>query len=159
MSLTVREARKGDGEALHQLVRVLADHHGDVSKVVSTPELIEVGLCEPSDRHGCLVAELDGAVVGFAYWYEIFTTYTARNKMYLEDIAVAPEARGTGAGFALMRAVAKLCVERGCPRFEWLAMNTNAEGQKFYAQVGGKVLEGGQTWQMWGDDIAALAEG
>jgi GNAT superfamily N-acetyltransferase len=158
MSVSVREARAGDGCALHRLVCELADHHGDLQHVVSTPEQLEAALCVPSDCHGCLVAEVDGEVVGLAYWYEIFTTFTARNKIYLEDIVVSTQARGTGAGFALMKSVAQICVERECPRFEWLAMSDNVAGQKFYTQIGGKVLEGAETWQLWHDDIAALAE-
>ena len=38
MSITIREAKPGDGPALHRLVRELADHHDELDRVVSTPE-------------------------------------------------------------------------------------------------------------------------
>ncbi len=158
MSITIREAKPGDGPALYRLVRELADHHGELDRVVSTPEALETGLCSPSERDGCLVAECDGEVVGFVYWYEIFTTFTAMPKLYMEDICVSRHARGTGAGFALVKALAEICVERGCPRFEWLAMQDNEAGQKFYSQIGATVLRGADTWQLWGAEIQALAE-
>ncbi|WP_108881261.1 GNAT family N-acetyltransferase [Anderseniella sp. Alg231-50] len=158
MSITIREAKPGDGPVLHRLVRELADHHGELDRVVSTPDALEAGLCSSSDRHGCLIAECDGEPVGFVYWYEIFTTFTAKPKLYMEDICVSKQARGTGAGFALVRALAEICMERGCPRFEWLAMEDNDAGRKFYSQIGATVLRGADTWQLWDADISALAE-
>ncbi len=158
MNIVIRDARAGDGAALHRLVCDLAEHHGHLDDVVSTPEQLEAVLCAAADHRGCLVAEAAGEIVGLAYWYEVFTTFTARNKIYLEDIVVSSTARGSGAGLALMKAVAQVCVDRDCPRFEWLAMSDNRAGQKFYSKVGGKVLDGAETWQMWGNDIKALAE-
>ena len=64
MSITIREAKPGDGPALHRLVRELADHHDELDRVVSTPEALEAGLCSPSERDGCLIAECDGEPVG-----------------------------------------------------------------------------------------------
>lgn len=158
MSVVIRDARVGDGEALHRLICDLADHHGELHHVVSRPAQLEAVLCAPSDHRGCLVAEAGGEVVGLAYWYEVFTTFAARNKLYLEDIVVSPSARGGQIGLALMKALAQICVERGYPRFEWLAMKDNEAGQRFYAQIGGQVRAGAETWQLWDEQIAALAE-
>ena len=110
------------------------------------------------DRGGCLIAEYGGEPVGFAYWYEVFTTFAGKPKLYMEDICVSKHARGTGAGFALIKALAGICVERGYTRFEWLAMADNQAGQKFYTQIGGRVRRGADTWQLWDADIRALVE-
>jgi ribosomal protein S18 acetylase RimI-like enzyme len=159
MTVSVRPARPGDGEALHRLVVALAEHQHEAHLVTSTPEQIEAVLCAGDDRQGCFVAEADGAIVGFAYWYTLVTTYTAQTKLYMEDLCVLPEARGQGAGLALMRALAQLCMKRGYRRFEWLAMEDNEVGKAFYRRIGGKVKRGAETWQMWGDDVRMLAEG
>jgi len=158
MSIVIREARRGDGPAIHRLVCELAEHHDELDRVVSKPEALEAGLCSPSDRGGCLIAERDGETVGFAYWYEVFTTFSGKPKLYMEDICVSRHARGTGAGFALVKTLAGICVERGYSRFEWLAMEDNEAGQKFYAQIGGTVRRGADTWQLRDADIQALAE-
>ena len=159
MTVAVRPARPGDGEALHRLVVALAEHQNEAHLVTSTPDQLEAVLCADEERQGCFVAEMDGAIVGFAYWYTLFTTYTAQTKLYMEDLCVLPEARGAGVGLALLRALARLCMERGYRRFEWLAMDDNETGIAFYRRIGGKVKAGAQTWQMWGDQISALAEG
>jgi ribosomal protein S18 acetylase RimI-like enzyme len=159
MTVSVRPARSGDGEALHRLVLALAEHQNEAHLVTSTPGQLETVLCTDDQHQGCLVAEVDGAIAGFAYWYTLFTTYTAETKLYMEDLCVLPEARGKGVGIALLRALARLCVERGYKRFEWLAMDDNDVGKAFYQRIGSKVKRGAETWQMWGDQISALAEG
>ena len=158
MTISIREAMSGDGPVLHRLVCELADHHDELERVVAKPDDLEAGLVSASNHQGCLIAENEGEPVGFVYWYEVFTTFSAKPKLYMEDICVSERARGTGTGFALVKALARICVERGCSRFEWLAMKDNAEGQKFYTQIGGKVRRGADTWQLLDDEIVELAE-
>ncbi len=158
MNITIREAKAGDGPVLHRLVCELANHHDELDRVVSKPEELEAVLVSMCDHRGCLIAENKGEVVGFAYWYEVFTTFSARPKLYMEDICVSSSARGTGAGFALVKALARICVERGYTRFEWLAMKDNEAGQRFYRQIGGQIRRGADTWQLTDDEIVMLAE-
>jgi ribosomal protein S18 acetylase RimI-like enzyme len=158
MNIKIREARAGDGPVLHRLVCELADHHQELEHVVAKPDDLEAGLVSASGNQGCLIAECEGEAVGFVYWYEVFTTFSAKPKLYMEDICVSKNARGTGAGFALVKALAQICVERGCPRFEWLAMKDNEAGQKFYTRIGGRVRRGAETWRLEDDDIVMLAE-
>lgn len=158
MSTRIREARAGDGPDLHRLVCELADHQDELERVVSTPEELEAGLVSSADRRGCLIAEREEEVVGFVYWYEVFTTYSARPKLYMEDICVSQRARGTGAGYALVKALAQICVDRGYSRLEWLAMQDNQAGKTFYTRIGGKVRQGAETWHLQDEDISMLAE-
>jgi GNAT superfamily N-acetyltransferase len=158
MSVEVRDARAGDGAALHRLVVALAEHQNEAELVSATPEQLEKALCTSRADRGCLIAEVNGEPVGFVYWYLAFTTYKAEYKMWMEDLCVLPAARGTGAGLALVKALAQICVERGITRFEWLAMSDNDVGRAFYAKLGGKVRAGADTWQMWQPQIEALAK-
>jgi GNAT superfamily N-acetyltransferase len=159
MSVSVRQARAGDGPVLHTLVVALAQHQNEAQLVTATPDALETALCTPQADHGCLIAEADGEPVGFVYWYVAFTTYKAEYKMWMEDLCVLPRARGTGAGLALVKALARICIERDIGRFEWLAMQDNEVGRAFYRKLGGKVRAGADTWQMWRPEIEALAEG
>lgn len=158
MTVEVRTARAGDGDALHRLVVALAEHQNEAELVTATPEALEKALCVPQADRGCLIAEANGEPVGFVYWYLAFTTYKAEYKLWMEDLCVLPEARGTGAGLALVRALAQVCVDRGINRFEWLAMRDNDVGRAFYTKLGGKVRAGADTWQMWQPQIEALAK-
>ena len=158
MSVVIRRAGAGDGPALRNLIVALADHQGQAELVTVNADVLEGVLCSPSDHRGCLVAELDGTAVGLAYWYEVFTTFTGKPKLYLEDLIVSPQVRAAGIGYQLMEGLAKICVERGYPRFEWLALSENEVGRKFYRRIGGSIKQGADTWHLPEAGIRALAE-
>jgi ribosomal protein S18 acetylase RimI-like enzyme len=159
MNVQVRKAKTGDGPVLLRLVMDLARHHGEEAAVTATAGQLEAVLCSPSETRGCLVATVKDNIVGFAYWYLVFTTFAARDKVYLEDLVVEPGMRGSGIARALMRAVSQECVERDLNRLEWLAMDSNEAGNRFYRSIGGEIRNGAQTWQLPPDMIRALAGG
>src|SRR3546814_17708561 len=72
-----------------------------------------------------LIGELGGAPQGFALFFHNFSTFEGRPGIYLEDLFVRPEARGSGLGKALLAHLAKLCVERDCARLEWWVLDWN----------------------------------
>ena len=157
MSIVIRSARAGDGLALRDLIVALADHQGQADLVTAKAAELEKVLCSADDHRGCLVADMDGMPVGLAYWYEVFTTFSGKSKLYLEDLIVSPQARSSGAGFLLMQKLAQICVERGYPRFEWLALSENEVGRKFYRRIGGSIKQGADTWHLPEKAIRSLA--
>lgn len=78
-------------------------------------------------------------------------------KLFLEDIFVAPEARGTGAGFALFREVAREAERRGCGAMEWLVLDWNRLGMDFYHRLGGQHEEIWLPYAMERDAIERVA--
>jgi GNAT superfamily N-acetyltransferase len=58
--------------------------------------------CSAKPRAFADIAEIDGAPVGFALWFYNYSTFVGRHGIYLEDLFVRPEARGSGAGKALL---------------------------------------------------------
>jgi ribosomal protein S18 acetylase RimI-like enzyme len=61
----------------------------------------------------------------------------------MEDLFVAPEARGGGVAEALIEACAERCRERGAPKLEWLTATDNQRAQAVYDRVGGT----GEVWK------------
>jgi GNAT superfamily N-acetyltransferase len=59
-----------------------------------------------------------------------------RPSLYLEDLFVLPEERGTGAGKALLRALARIALRRGCGRMEWTVLDWNRPAIRFYERLG-----------------------
>ena len=70
--------------------------------------------------------------VGYAIWFETYSTFLAKPTMYLEDLFVLEEARGTGAGGMLFDHVRALGEERGCGRMEWQVLDWNTLARDFY---------------------------
>ncbi|TYP66798.1 acetyltransferase (GNAT) family protein [Stutzerimonas stutzeri] len=87
-----------------------------------------------------------------------YSTWLGRNGLYLEDLYVTPEARGTGAGKALLKHLARLAVSRGCGRFEWSVLDWNEPAIRFYEALGARPQEEWTTYRLAGDALRALAE-
>jgi GNAT superfamily N-acetyltransferase len=107
--------------------------------------------------YGHVAVDADDAPIGFAVWYLSFSTWEGTNGIHLEDLYVRPEARGTGAGGALLATLAALCVERGWRRLEWVMLDWNPAAD-FYAALGATVVEDWLPYRLSGDALARLAE-
>lgn len=98
--MTIREATPDDVPAILRLVRDLAVYEREPDAVEATEEHFGAALF-PSDGSATTfahVAEVDGEVVGMAIWYLTFSTWTGVNGIWLEDLFVQPEHRGSGVG-------------------------------------------------------------
>ena len=83
----------------------------------------------------CLVAESAGRVVGFAHVREQPDTFTAGPGWYLDDLYTEPEARGTGAGTALLEAIAEHARAQGGGTIRWITADDNERAQRVYDRL------------------------
>jgi GNAT superfamily N-acetyltransferase len=83
----------------------------------------------------------DGPAVGYAIWFETYSSFLARPTMYLEDLFVLESARGAGAGGRLFDHVRTLGAQRGCGRMEWQALDWNTLARDFYHRRDGRWLK------------------
>jgi GNAT superfamily N-acetyltransferase len=149
----IREAEPSDVPVLLALVRELATYEREPDAVVATEADLHAALFGPDPSAGCHVVEVDGALVGFALWYRTFSTWLGKPGLWLEDLFVRPEHRGSGLGRALLVHLASLCVERGWSRFEWWVLDWNESAQGFYRSLGARPED---EWTVWRVDGAAL---
>lgn len=105
------------------------------------------------------VAEIDAIVVGFAVWFRNFSTWRGQHGIYLEDLFVDPEHRGSGVGKALLAALARECVAQGYPRLEWWVLNWNAPSIAFYHSLGAIAMNEWTVFRLTDEALAALARG
>ena len=157
MSPTVRPARPDDVPAVHRLVRALAAYEEEPDAVEAGEDDLAAALFGPDPLVHCLVAEDEGVVVGTAVWFVSFSTWRGRHGIWLEDLFVRPAARGTGLGRALLQELARTCVERGYPRFEWWVLDWNAPAVGFYRSLGAVPQDEWTTFRVDGDALRALA--
>ncbi|MFM2356540.1 MAG: hypothetical protein RLZZ528_2276 [Pseudomonadota bacterium] len=85
-----------------------------------------------------LLAERDGVVVGLVHYLFHRSGWKIEDVCYLQDLFVAPEARGTGAGRALIEAVYAEADRAGAPSVYWLTQEFNYAGRMLYDRVGVK---------------------
>jgi GNAT superfamily N-acetyltransferase len=86
-----------------------------------------------------LICERGGVAVGFALYFFTYSTFLARPTLYLEDLFVLPEARGEGAGRALLTALARIATRKGCGRMEWTVLDWNTPSIGFYERLGARL--------------------
>ena len=159
---TVREGRESDVEAVVDMVRELAEYERAADQVRLTPDQLRRALFAGAAPDGSpaaylLVAEDEGRTVGFALWFLNFSTWEGVHGIYLEDLYVRPDHRGSGAGRALLTALARIAAERGYARVEWSVLNWNEPAIGFYAKIGAVPQDEWTTYRLTGSALASLA--
>ncbi|CAD7723428.1 hypothetical protein LMG31886_05210 [Xanthomonas hydrangeae] len=157
--LQIRSATPDDAALLHELVTALAVYEREPDAVKASPEELRASLFGDGATTHALICEQDGQALGFAVYFFNYSTWLGRNGLYLEDLFVRPQARGQGAGLALLRHLARLAVQRGCGRFEWSVLDWNAPAIAFYQAVGARPMEGWTVYRLDGERLTAFAAG
>ncbi len=159
----IRLAEPRDVPTIHALIRELARYEKLEHEAVATEEQIRESLfARRGPQAEVLVAEAPAEptrVVGFALFFHNYSTFLGRHGLYLEDLFVLPEYRRTGLGTALLRALARIAVERGCGRLEWAVLDWNEPAIRFYRSLGAQLLDDWRICRVTGDAIAHLAAG
>lgn len=142
----IRRAVPADGPAFVALVRALASFERlPLPDDAAAARLVADAFGDPP-RYELWVAEIEGAVVGYAATFMTYSTFLARPSLFLEDLFVHPDARRRGVASALLTRLRAEAVARGCGRFEWMVLDWNRDAQALYARLG---AEAQAAWQLW----------
>ena len=154
----IREAQKSDAPAIYRLIHELAEYERAPHEVVATLADIERTLFGENPTAFCHVAEHDGEVVGIAIWFLNYSTWLGQPGIYLEDLYVKPACRGQGFGLALMKELARICVERGYQRFQWWVLDWNEPSINFYRSIGAVAMDEWTVYRLSGDALERFAQ-
>ncbi|RBY86459.1 GNAT family N-acetyltransferase [Blastococcus sp. TF02A-30] len=155
--MTVRPIRPGDVPAVVALVRELADYEKALHEVQLTEDQLTERLFGGSPALFGHVAVADDEVVGMALWFLNFSTWRGTHGIYLEDLYVQPQHRGTGLGKELLRTLAEVCVERGYARLEWSVLDWNTPSIEFYRAAGAVPMDEWTVFRLTDDALATFA--
>ncbi|WP_349778099.1 N-acetyltransferase family protein [Xanthomonas sp. WHRI 6108] len=158
-ALQIRAATPDDVALLHELITALAVYEREPDAVKASPQDLRASLFGEDATAHALICEQDGQALGFAVYFFNYSTWLGRNGLYLEDLFVRPQARGQGAGLALLRHLARLAVQRGCGRFEWSVLDWNQPAIDFYQAAGARPMDGWTVYRLDGERLAAFAAG
>jgi len=152
----VRRIRPSDVDAVVGLVHDLAAHEKAPDECRLTSEQLHAALFGPSPALYGHVASVDGTVAGFALWFLNFSTWRGTHGIYLEDLYVRPEHRGTGLGVALLKALARKCVRQGYSRLEWSVLEWLTPTIEFYKSIGAVPMDEWTTFRLTDEPLRAL---
>ncbi|MSO41731.1 MAG: GNAT family N-acetyltransferase [Solirubrobacterales bacterium] len=140
--VVIRPAARGEAEELLPLMRAYCDFYEVTPVDEGLLEMARTLAVEP--EHGALFIARDGAggAVGFAALSWKWAGTRGARIGFLEDLFVAPSARGAGVAEALIESCSALCRQRGAPVLEWLTAPTNKRAQSVYERIGAE----GSPW-------------
>lgn len=138
VEVEVRAATPADVGLLLEFIRAMAAF--EKLKVFATVQSLQDALFGPEPAARALLAFVDGKAIGYAIYFFSFTSMMGRRALWLDDLFIIPAFRGKGIGKALMAYLARIALERGCARFEWIVLDWNTPAIAFYKRLGADVL-------------------
>ncbi len=155
--LTLRPATPVDVPVLFSLIQALAEYEKLSHAVKGNAEALKEHLFGSHRYVEAIMAEYAGQSVGFALFFNNYSTFLTQPGIYLEDLFVIPEYRRQGIGKAMLTYLANLAVERGCGRLEWSVLDWNEEAIAFYRRMGASILEDWRICRVTGESLTQLA--
>lgn len=161
MSLVIRLATADDVPTLLRLIRELAAFENAEDQVVADEATLRAEGFGPRPAFEAFLAERAAPgggreALGFALFFHNFSTWQGRRGLYIEDLYVTPAARGLKVGERLVRACARLALERGCPRLDLQVLDWNP-ARGFYQRLGLQHLSEWLSYRASGETLRALA--
>ena len=155
--LKIRPATPADVPQILTYIRELALYEREPDAVLATEaDLLRDGFGS-TPRFQCVIAELDQQPAGFALYFTSYSTWLGHHGIRLEDLYVTPSLRGQGIGKALLRHLARIAVEQGCPRLEWDVLTWNQPAIDVYEAIGATTQTEWRIMRLSGDALTNLA--
>ncbi len=158
----IRAISPDDVPAVVGLVYELAEYERLVELCHLTQDQLAAALFGPTPALFGLVAvdqdAADEVVVGYALYFLNFSTWEGVHGIYLEDLYVRPDQRGSGLGRALLTTLAGIATGRGYARVEWWVLNWNAPSIGFYESLGAVAMDDWTVFRLTGPALQRAAE-
>jgi GNAT superfamily N-acetyltransferase len=159
MTLSIRPAVPNDAALIHAFITDLAIYEKAEHEVLASVADIEQSLFAEGSPAHALICSRDGVPIGYAVYFFSYSTWLGRQGLYLEDLYVTPEQRGSGAGKQLLRHLAQLACAKGCARLEWSVLDWNEPAIQFYQSLGAKPQDEWIRYRLAGEELRSFAQG
>lgn len=127
----IRLAERKDCPDILKLIKELAVFENAIEEVENNVTQLEKDGFGANPFFHCLLAEIDGQIVGMSLWYYRYSTWKGV-RLYLEDLIVAQEHRQKGVGKALFNSTIDMAKKNNCTGMTWAVLNWNEPAKKFY---------------------------
>ena len=154
----IRHATSEDCQTILDFITELAIYEKLEHQVVATPATLQETLFGEKPYAMSIIAQYQGKPVGYALFFNNFSTFTGRPGIYLEDLYIQPAMRGKGFGKALLAYLAKLAVDSNFTRVEWSVLDWNEPSIQFYRSIGAKPMDEWTVQRLDGDELHAFAK-
>lgn len=155
--IKIRQATAEDSALILRFITELAIYEEAEDAVIADASDIRHSLFANDSTTRAVICNIDNEAVGFAVYFFNYSTWLGKHGLYLEDLYVSPEHRGTGAGKALLKHLAKIALSKNCGRFEWSVLDWNEPAIQFYQSIGAKPQNEWVGYRLTGKALEELA--
>ncbi len=159
MPFRIRPGTVRDVPTIFALIRGLAEYEGLLQELRATPVRLRRDGFGRRRYFQTLMCLRGREPIGFALYFFAYSTFLARPTLYVEDIFVLPQFRRQAAGKALLAALARIAIRRGCGRMEWVVLKVNIPAIRFYGQIGASLRKEWILTRLTGSALRRLARG
>ena len=157
-SIRLKPATQNDVPVILQFIKELAEYEKLSQEVVATEDRLRTSLFGARPAAEVVIAYASDEPVGFALYFQTFSTFLGRPGIYLEDLYVTPARRSQGIGRRLLAYVARVAVDRGYGRMEWSVLNWNEPALVVYRKIGARPMDEWTVQRLTGDALKSLAQ-
>jgi len=156
--MLIRSARVEDLPEIYLLIRELADFERAPHLAQATEQQLRASFFGDQPHVFCEMVESEqDEIAGCAIWFVNYSTWTGTHGVHLEDLFIRESFRGRGYATAVLRHLAKVCVDNGYHRFQWSVLDWNEPAISFYTSLGAEALDEWTTYRLSGDALQQLA--
>jgi ribosomal protein S18 acetylase RimI-like enzyme len=137
--IQIRFATTSDAADIDQMIQQFQAYLNSLGDGVELHSSQEAFLRDGFGTHpafSCLIAELEGKTVGYLIYHLGYDTEHWQRNLHVLDLYVDSNARGQGAGKAMMLEAVQICKEAGGNSLFWAVFDKNLEALKFYKSLG-----------------------
>ena len=155
--IEIRKATAEDCSLILKFITELAIYEKAEHEVLATESDIKESLFGEGSSTNAVICNINNEPVGFAVYFYNYSTWLGKHGLYLEDLYVSAEQRGSGAGKALLKHLAKIAVSKNCGRFEWSVLDWNEPARQFYQSIGANPQEEWVSYRLTGESLESFA--
>jgi GNAT superfamily N-acetyltransferase len=157
--LSIRPATGNDAALLAEMIREFAAFEHLEHEVGMTEEDLRRDGFGPRPKFRSVIAEWEGKAVGYAVFFEFYSSFQGRAGLFLDDLYVRPDSRKHGIGTALIKHVAGIAWREKYFCMRWEVLDWNKPAIDFYKNLGAVFLDEWKPAILIGDALEAAAKG
>lgn len=155
--LCIRHATRADCGVILSFIQKLAEYEKRLHEVVATEQSLMKTIFDDNGA-SVLIGEEKGKPVAFALYFHTYSTFLGCQNIYLEDLFVLPEKRGSGYGKAMLTRLAQIAVQEGCGRLDWACLTWNTPSIAFYKSLGAEQVDEWLHFRLHGEALSKLGQ-
>lgn len=138
--IKIRKAKKTDFKHVIKLITELADFEKLTPPDKKAVKRLFKDAFGKNPVFRMLVADSDGVISGYAFYFYSYSSFLAKKTLYLEDIFITESKRNLGIGKLFFGKLVKIAEKNNCGRMEWCVLDWNKNAIDFYNKLGAKPL-------------------